>query len=427
MNQSSENHSSGFYRLGIAPDILAVLDKLNFTVPTPIQEKSIPPALEGKDMVGIAQTGTGKTLAFAVPMIQAVLRGKKGLIVLPTRELAAQVNDVFHKVGALLGVRTAVLIGGESIGRQILALRKNPQIIIGTPGRILDHLQEKTLSLGSVAVLVLDEADRMLDMGFAPQLQRILNVVPRNRQTMLFSATMPQNILAIAQANMKLPIRVEIAPSGTTVAKVTQELFFVEKHDKPRLLEKILYEYRGSVLVFSRTKFGARKITANVRTMGHTAAELHANRSLTQRRAALEGFKNGTYRVLIATDIAARGIDVKGIELVLNYDLPQSPEDYVHRIGRTARAGGAGHAISFATPDQKGDVRGIERLIRAVLPLSKLPELPPARKIDRIPDAPESRFTRRDRRPAGARSHFGNRHSGGFHGPQRFGHSKPRR
>lgn len=386
------NQSSDFYNLGIAPNILTILDKLNFTVPTPIQEKSIPLALEGKDMIGIAQTGTGKTLAFGIPMIQAALRGKHGLVVLPTRELASQVNEVFHKIGAPLGMRTAVLIGGEPIHRQILALQKNPQIIIGTPGRIIDHLQGRTLSLGSVAVLVLDEADRMLDMGFAPQLNQILRAVPRNRQTMLFSATMPQDIVAIAQANMKLPIRVEIAPSGTTVAKVTQELFFVEKHDKPRLLEKILYEYRGSVLVFSRTKFGARRITASVRAMGHTAAELHANRSLTQRREALEGFKNGVYRVLIATDIAARGIDVEGIELVLNYDLPKSPEDYVHRIGRTARAGGAGHAISFATPDQKGDVRGIERLIRVALPLSRLPELPPARKIDRVPDASKSRF-----------------------------------
>jgi len=377
------NRPSVFYNLGIAPSILGVLDKLNFKAPTPIQEQSIPPAIDGKDLIGIAQTGTGKTLAFGVPMIQAALRGKQGLVVLPTRELALQVNEVFHKIGVPLGIRTAVLIGGESINHQIQALRRNPQIVIGTPGRIIDHLEQKTVSLSLVAVLVLDEADRMLDMGFAPQLKRILQSVPRDRQTMLFSATMPQDIVAIARANMKLPICVEIAPSGTTVAKVTQELFFVEKHDKPRLLENILHEYRGPVLVFSRTKFGARKIAANIRAMGHTAAEIHSNRSLSQRREALEGFKNGKYRVLAATDIASRGIDVKGIELVLNYDLPQSPEGYVHRIGRTARAGGAGHAISFATPDQRGDVRGIERLIRITLPLSKLPGLPPARRSGR--------------------------------------------
>jgi len=405
------NQSSGFYNLGIAPNILGILDKLNFKVPTPIQERSIPLAIEGKDLIGIAQSGTGKTLAFGVPMIQAALRGKQGLVVLPTRELALQVNEVLHKIGLPLGIRTAVLIGGEPINRQIQALRRNPQIVIGTPGRIIDHLEQKTVSLKSITVLVLDEADRMLDMGFAPQLKRILQALPRDRQTMLFSATMPQDIVVIAKANMKLPLRVEIAPPGTTVKKVTQELFFVEKHDKPRLLEKILYEYRGSVLVFSRTKFGARRIAANIRAMGHTAAEIHSNRSLHQRREALEGFKNGKYRILVATDIAARGIDVKGIELVLNFDLPQSPEDYVHRIGRTARAGGAGHAISFATPDQRGEVRGIERLIRAALPFSKLPELPPVRRSDRIPDVSESRFS-------------GHR---GFQRPRRFGHSKQRR
>jgi len=388
------NKSSGFYNFGIAPNILEILDKFNFKIPTPIQEKSIPSSIEGKDMIGVAQTGTGKTLAFAIPMIQAALSGKKGLVVLPTKELASQVDEVFHKFGTPLGVRTAVLIGGEPIRHQIRGIRNNPQIIIGTPGRIIDHLEQKTISLKSVDVLTLDEADRMLDMGFAPQLKLILQAVPREKQTLLFSATMPKDIIAIAQANMKLPLRVEIAPSGTTAEKVTQELFFVEKNDKPRLLEKLLYEYRGSALIFIKTKFAARKIALNVRSMGHTVIELHSNRSLKQRQEALEGFRNGKYRILVATDIAARGIDVKGIELVLNYDLPQSSEDYVHRIGRTARIGAAGHAISFATPDQRGKVKGIERLIRATLPLSKLPQLPPFRKSDLIREKTESRFSR---------------------------------
>ncbi|MEK7658050.1 MAG: DEAD/DEAH box helicase [Patescibacteria group bacterium] len=412
------NQQSGFYNLGIAPNILGILDRLNFKSPTPIQEKSIPSAIEGKDLIGIAQTGTGKTLAFGVPMIQAALRGKQGLVVLPTRELAFQVNEVFQKIGMSLGARTAVLVGGESIGRQIQALRRNPQIIIGTPGRIIDHLEQKTLSLKSIVTLVLDEADRMLDMGFAPQLARILQAVPRERQTMLFSATMPENIVAIARGHMKLPVRVEIAPPGTAAEKVTHELFFVQKYDKPRLLEKILGEYRGSVLVFLRTKFGARKIAASVRAMGHAAAEIHSNRSLFQRREALEGFRNGKYRVLVATDIAARGIDVKGIELVLNYDLPQSPEDYIHRIGRTGRAGGVGHAISFATPDQRSDVRGIERLIRATLPLSKLPELPPARSMP----MEEMEFPRQRRFQPKQR--FQSKSSQGFRGPKSF---RPRR
>ncbi|OGD30702.1 hypothetical protein A3A18_02170 [Candidatus Azambacteria bacterium RIFCSPLOWO2_01_FULL_44_84] len=393
--------SSDFYNLGIAPNILEILHKLNFKIPTPIQEKSIPIALEGTDMIGIAQTGTGKTLAFGVPMIQAALSGKQGLVVLPTRELAFQVNEVFHKIGSLLGVRTAILIGGEPIGRQIQALRRNPQIIIGTPGRIIDHLEQKTVTLASVAVLILDEADRMLDMGFAPQLKKILQVLPRDRQTMLFSATMPQDIANIAQAHMKLPVRVEIAPPGTPAAKITQELFFVEKPDKFKLLEKILGEYRGSVLIFSRTKHGAKKITKSIRLIGHSVAEIHSNRSLNQRREALDGFRNGKYRILVATDIAARGIDVKGIELVLNYDLPQHPEDYVHRIGRTGRVDNAGHAISFATPEQKNDVRGIERLIRATLPLSTLSATLPARMP--MPSAPKPPT------PPGHRFHSGRR------------------
>jgi len=408
------SQSSSFYNLGIAPSILGVLDKLNFVSPTPIQEKSIPGAIEGKDLIGIAQTGTGKTLAFGIPMIQAALRGQKGLVVLPTRELAFQVHEVLHKVGSTLGLRSAVVIGGEPIGRQIQSLRRDPHIIIGTPGRIIDHLGQKTMRLDTIAVLVLDEADRMLDMGFAPQLKQILQAVPHNRQTMLFSATMPDDIVRIAKTYMKLPLRIEIAPPGTTVEKVTQELFFVERNDKSRLLEKILFEHRGSVLVFSRTKFGARRITSNIRAMGHTTAEIHSNRSLNQRKEALEGFKNGKYRVLVATDIAARGIDVKGIEVVLNFDLPQSPEDYVHRIGRTARAGGAGHAISFATPDQRGDVRGIERLIRATLPLSKLPELPPSRRSDKLP---EERTPRPPRR--GGSGYSGRRTPSRFSGSQR--------
>ncbi len=407
--------ASGFYNLGIAPNILEALGKLHFTIPTPIQEKCIPAAIDKKDLIGIAQTGTGKTLAFGVPMIQAALGGKQGLIIMPTRELALQANDMLRAVGTPLGIRTAVLIGGESIGRQIQALRRNPQIIIGTPGRLIDHLEQRTVSLRNIGILVLDEADRMLDMGFAPQLKRVVSALPRERQTMLFSATMPANIIRIAQDYLKLPTRIEIAPSGTTVKRVTQELFFVEKNDKPRLLEKILGEYRGSILIFSRTKHGAKRIAAGIRSLGHTSAELHSNRSLGQRKDALEGFRNGKYRVLVATDIAARGIDVQGIELVLNYDLPQSSEDYVHRIGRTARAGNAGHAISFATPDQRGDVRDIERLIRSVLPLSKLPELPPARAI---PHSDRQLF------PSRFGSHRPNRRpnpSRPFSGPRRFG------
>ena len=374
------NDQSSFRGLGIAPSILTVLDRLRFTTPTPIQTQSIPQAIEGKDMMGIAQTGTGKTLAFGIPLVQNILKDarRRALVLLPTRELAIQVDEALRKIGGPLGVKTAVLIGGESIRKQWHALGHKPQIILATPGRLLDHLEQKTVSLKEVSAVVLDEADRMLDMGFAPQLRRILAVLPRERQTMLFSATMPESIVSMARAFLKLPVRVEIARSGTAAKDVSQELFFVTQPEKPRLLEKVLQEYRGSVLVFSRTKFSAKKIAAHLRALGHAAVEFHSNRSQNQRQEALEGFKNGKYRVIVATDIAARGIDVKNIELVLNYDLPTVAEDYIHRIGRTGRAGEKGHAISFARPDQKGDVQAIERLMRATLPVSLLPVLPPA-------------------------------------------------
>lgn len=365
-----------FNGLNIAPKILEILNRLKFSEPTPIQSQSIPHALEGKDIMGIAQTGTGKTLAFGIPMIQRLAINKgKGLVILPTRELAIQVEASLHKIGMPLGLKTSVLIGGENMNRQIRQLRMNPHIIIATPGRLIDHLEQRTVHLDRVNILVLDEADRMLDMGFAPQINKILQSVPKVRQTLLFSATMPQEITNIANSYMKLPIRVELVPQGTAASTVTQELFFVNREFKMALLENILNEYKGSALVFSRTKFGAKKIAHVLRDRGFTSTEIHSNRSLNQRIEALEGFKLGRYRVMVATDIAARGIDVTGIELVVNYDLPEQASDYVHRIGRTGRAGLSGHAISFATVEQKYDVRAIERLIKKQLPVSKLPVL----------------------------------------------------
>lgn len=388
-------NDQGFAGLGIAPGILAVLAKLGFSKPTPIQEQSIPVGIEGKDVMGIAQTGTGKTLAFGIPMIQRVLSGVgNGLIIVPTRELALQVAESLHAIGSPLGIKLTVLIGGEPMQRQLRSLARRPDIIICTPGRMIDHLDQKTVSLAKIKTLVLDEADRMLDMGFAPQLKQIFTTMPAERQSMLFSATMPDEIVSIARTYMQLPIRVEIARQGSTAKDVTQELFFVAQEDKSRLLEKILQDYRGSVLVFSRTKHNAKRIAATVRFLGHTAAEIHSNRSLGQRREALEGFKTGRYRVLVATDIAARGIDVSNIELVINYDLPENPEDYVHRIGRTGRAGAHGHAISFARPNQRNDVYSIERLVRTSLPVSKLPKLPqplPAVKTGIPPEREERR------------------------------------
>ena len=361
----------GFDGLGISPEFLEILKKNNFTIPTPIQLQAIKPAMEGKDVVGIAQTGTGKTLAFGLPLLQR-LRGANGigLIVLPTRELAIQVDEALGRIGGSLGLVTVILIGGESMGKQIASLHRKPNIVIGTPGRLIDHIEKGNLKLGNVKIIVLDEADRMLDIGFEPQIKKMFNLLPSQRQVMLFSATMPSEIVKIAATYMTSPVRVEVAPAGTAAELVEQEIFLVKKEERLTLLAKILDENPGSILLFLRTKHGVRKLCLTLRNMGYGATEIHSNRSLGQRKEALAGFKSGRYRVLVATDIAARGIDVRGIKLVINFELPDNTEDYVHRIGRTGRAGDIGRAISFVMPDQRRDVRDIERLIRKEIPVT---------------------------------------------------------
>ena len=342
-----------FDGLGIQPEILKRLGSLGFVKPTPIQQKAIVIGVTGEDLIGIAQTGTGKTLAFSIPMVQRLfVTKKKGLIIVPTRELAIQVNETLGKIVSVFGLKTAVLIGGEPINRQVRLLKMNPDIIVATPGRLIDHLQQRTVNLAMIDVLVLDEADRMLDMGFAPQIKK----------------------------------------------RVEQELFIVPKAQKSDLLGKLLLEYHGTVLVFSRTKHGAKRITQTLMKMGYKAAEIHSNRSLSQRLEALNGFKSGKYRVLVATDIAARGIDVTGIELVVNFDLPDNSEDYVHRIGRTARAGRSGKAISFACPEQKKDVEAIERLIRGTLPIGTVKGLTEAKFAESAPAKTKTKTFGRRRR-----------------------------
>jgi ATP-dependent RNA helicase RhlE len=408
------NQGVTFSDLDLSPKFLKILAGLKFTTPTPIQHKAIPVAVSGKDVIGIAQTGTGKTLAFALPMLQELSKNKKqGLIVVPTRELALQVEEQFMAIGRTIGLRQAVLIGGASMHRQIQQIRSNPHVIIATPGRLIDHLQTKKISLNNVGVLVLDEADRMLDMGFAPQIKQVLQHVPQHRQTMLFSATMPSEIMKIANNHMKMPVRVEVAVQGTVAERVNQESFIVRKEDKTRLLEKLLDEYKGTVLVFSRTKYGAKKICRVVRHMGHTAAEIHSNLSLSQRRKSMEGFKSGQFRVLVATDIAARGIDVNNIELVVNYDLPESPDDYVHRVGRTGRAGKVGRAISFISPDQRGKVRSIERLVRQQLRVLPLPQLPAHREMPHEPRSQGGRHSHGNHRNRGGYGNRNNRNNQG--------------
>ena len=372
---NTSNHT--FDGLGIAPKLIDTLIHLKFHKATPIQHKAIPVALEGKDLVGIAQTGTGKTLAFAIPTIQHLAQNKsRALVLVPTRELAYQVEESVKKIAHTFGITTVVLVGGAPIFKQIQALHRNPRVIIATPGRLMDLMRQRKIHLNDIHTLILDEADRMFDMGFAPQIEIILKSIPKQRQTMLFSATMPVPIVKIASAHMKFPVQVEVAPAGTAAEKVTHEVFIVKQERKKDLLGKLLAQYRGSVLLFCRTKIGTAKIVQTIRHMGHSAAEIHSNRSLSQRREALEGFKSGRYRVLAATDIAARGIDVVGIELVINYDLPDDTENYVHRIGRTGRAGCTGHAISLACPDQKNDIRNIEQFIKTAIPISQHPEIP---------------------------------------------------
>jgi ATP-dependent RNA helicase RhlE len=386
-----------FFGLGIAPGLLSVLDAMKFTVPTPIQEKAIPIAIEGKDVVGVAQTGTGKTLAFGIPMVQRLAQGKeRGLVLVPTRELAVQINEDLARFIRAFKLRTVVVIGGESMSRQIRQLKEHPHIIIATPGRLNDHIEHRQVRLSDVGILVLDEADRMLDMGFLPQIERIIKLLPKRRQTMLFSATMHPNVMKIASSHMHLPVRTEIAPSGTAADLVTQEMFFVQKGFKGELLRQLLEQYSGSVLLFVRTKRGASKVARMLRGAGHAAGEIHADRSQSQRMDAMRGFKSGKFRVLVATDIAARGIDVTDIELVINYDLPDDIGNYVHRIGRTGRAGKRGRAITFATPEQRSEVKDIEKFIRAAIPVSKHANIPPEETVpEPATAAPKPAFGRK--------------------------------
>ena len=368
---------SDFYGLGIAPQMIKTILALKFTIPTPIQHQVIPIANEGKDVIGIAQTGTGKTMAFAIPMIQRLANEKgRGLVIVPTRELAYQVEESILKISQTMKIRTVTLVGGEPVHKQIKLLHQNPRILIATPGRLIDLMEQRKVHLRDIRILVLDEADRMLDMGFAPQINTILKGVPKKRQTMFFSATIPPPIVRMTSLYMSTPVHVEVAPSGTAAEGVTHEMFIVHRDKKRDLLEKLLAQYRGSVLLFCRTKSGASRLIRQIQNMGHSAAAIHSDRTLAQRRAALAGFKSGKYRILAATDIAARGIDIVGIELVLNYDLPDDAENYVHRIGRTGRAGNKGHAISFAAPEQGNDVASIEKVIKIVLPISKHPDIP---------------------------------------------------
>ena len=364
-----------FHALGVSDPLVQDLAKAGLSSPTPIQAEAIPPALAGRDVIGCAQTGTGKTAAFVIPIMERLARLPKGepkaLILAPTRELALQILATIDKLGCRMGISATVIVGGADMQAQVRGLRQRPDILVATPGRLLDHMWNGTVNLLPIKILVLDEADRMLDMGFAPQINQILNALPEERQTLLFSATLPPDLSDLAHASVhNNPVRVMVTPSATTADGVTQALHYTTHTGKPDLLLSLLKQEQETVLVFTRTKHRADHVGRVLSRAGHRVAVLHGDRSFSQRRHALDGFKRGAFRVLVATDIAARGIDVANIGHVINFDLPHSPEDYVHRIGRTARMKNTGRATSFVTAEDPQQLRAIERLLGRAVPLA---------------------------------------------------------
>lgn len=365
--------ASGFTGLGIDERILSILTKNGIIEPTLIQRKSIPSAIQGCDLMGVAQTGTGKTFAFGIPLIQDILRSRgKALVLLPTRELANQVEENLKKIAWGLGIKTISIIGGEAFNRQLFSLKRNPDIIVATPGRLLDHLRRKTIRLDGVSFLVLDEADMMFDMGFAPQIEELIKLTPKTRQTLLFSATMPAAIIKLAEKYLKTPLQIQVAPSGSTVDLIDQEIYLIKSDEKFKNLIKILGDYRKLVLIFVRTRYGANSLCQRLNDNGFKSVEIHSNLSFNQRKKSLQDFKDASSRIMVATDVAARGLDINDIQLVLNYDLPDNSEDYVHRIGRTARAGKGGKAITFSLSNQIRSIQKIERLIKKNLPIRRM-------------------------------------------------------
>ncbi len=357
-----------FSELSLCSRLQSNLAKLGFVEPTPVQAEAIPAALAGRDVVATAQTGTGKTLAFLLPLLQSLAGdnakgGIKAVILSPTRELAIQTNEAFAKLAAGTGIRAAVAVGGMSEVHQLRAIRQGAQVLIATPGRLSDFLDRRLANLGGVQLFVLDEADRMLDMGFLPALRAILKTVPASRQTLLFSATIEKSVAHLIETHVRNPVRIAIGPSTKPVEQVDLHVYEVETDRKLSLLSRLLEEDPGSFLVFARTKHGTDRLANNLARTGVSTARIHGDRTQSQRNQALSGFKDGEFRVLVATDVAARGIHVEGIAHVVNYDLPQVPEDFIHRVGRTGRAGAQGTASTFSTRSERGDIRRIERAL----------------------------------------------------------------
>ena len=432
---------NSFSELNLSAPLLKALASEGHDKPTPIQSRAIPELLKGSDLLGIAQTGTGKTAAFALPILERLSHATervaknscKVLVLSPTRELASQIGESFKTYGRNLKITRAVVFGGVSIGRQIDILRGGVDVVVATPGRLVDLIERRALTLANVEVLVLDEVDQMLDLGFIHAIRKITGMLPKLRQNLFFSATMPKEIANLASGLLTNPVRVEVAPVATTVDRVNQSVIHVDQASKLRVLVDILKDNNMTrTLVFSRTKHGADKIMKGLSAAGYTASAIHGNKSQANREKALAGFKAGKILVLVATDIAARGIDVDGVSHVINYDLPHVPESYVHRIGRTARAGAEGVAIAFCAGDERSLLKDIERTIRQTIPVVQhalgKSNLPPAEHEAKRPNG-RAQKPQRQWNPLG-RDHKGNRNHGGgnhAHKPSAGGHGAPKR
>jgi len=431
---------TSFNDFGLAEPITRALVDEKYVTPTPIQDQTIPIAMQGRDVIGIAQTGTGKTAAFALPILNHLytkrLRPEKKscrvLVLSPTRELSGQISDSFRAYGRhMRPLNVALAIGGVPINRQVRSLAHGVEVLVATPGRLLDLVNQRALTLNQVEVLVLDEADRMLDMGFIHDIKRIVAMLRKERQTLFFSATMPQEITSLADAMLRDPARVAVTPQASTVDRVQQRIIHTDKSAKPALLVEVLKtETTDRVLVFTRTKHGADKVVRHLQKTGFAAEAIHGNKSQNQRERVLADFRDGKLRILIATDIAARGIDVDGVSHVVNYDLPNIPESYVHRIGRTARAGADGIAISFCDHEEAAFLRDIERMIRMTIPSTdrrtgERPAHRPAHNAgNRNNGRPHNRGNHQQRGNNGGRQQRGHNGGGGHQGRPSHGHQQ---
>jgi len=410
-----------FSELTLSPVLQANLVRNGFTQPTPVQELAIEPALEGRNVVATAQTGTGKTLAFVLPLVQTLIaeratKGLRAIILSPTRELAMQINESFAKLAHGTGIRAAVVVGGLGEKPQLQAIRKGAQVAVATPGRLYDFLSRRLVDLSGIRMVVLDEADRMLDMGFLPTIRRIMDAAPAGRQTLFFSATIESSVKHLVETHVPNAVRVEVGSTTRPVEQVDLRLYEISADRKLSLLQHLIKAESGSFLIFARTKHGADRLARQLSTEGHKTAAIHGDRSQNQRNQALKGFQDGYYRVLVATDVAARGIHVEGISHVVNYDLPQVPEDFIHRVGRTGRAGALGTAHTFATRMERSDISKIERTLsirmtRQLPPkeiggeqtMAPVVEIPAAVRYERHPQQGASArmvFRSRNRRPA---------------------------